>query len=123
SIIIDEDNSVEDEILAALFESYLFYLRSIYDYLLHYLKQFDKRGNRRFSKFLNDVENGKIKGLNDNLKNNLLNRKTFDEIRSLRDSIKRQTSLLTMNRDEDGELIVKASIYDRDGNLSILEER
>ena len=105
--IESEDHTAEMELLAGLFESYMFLIRTIYDYLLHFLKDKYKVKESSFNDFLKKVKNDKYPALDEKFKKHLLNTRLFDEIRMLRDSIKRQTPYIF--------IYVKENIYWVDG--------
>ncbi len=113
--IVSEEHTVEMELLAGLFESYMFLVRSIYDYLLHFLKdEYDVQDNS-FSDFLKKVEKGNYPEIQGKFRDHLLKTKLFDEIRSLRDSIKRQTPYIFLYVKEN-QYWIDGVIYKRDGS-------
>lgn len=115
-----QGHTAETELLAALFESYMFLVRSIYDYLLHFLKEKHNITDSSFSNFLKKVEKGNYPEIQGKFKDHLLNSKLFDEIRSLRDSIKRQTPYISLYVKEN-HYWIRGTIYKRDGTTEKLD--
>mgnify|MGYP001574958879 FL=1 len=113
--IKSEEHTAEMELLAALFESYLFLSRTIYDYLLHFLK--DKYGvkDNSFNNFLKKLKKDDYSEIKGKFRKHLLKQKLFDEIRSLRDSIKRQTPYVFVYVKEN-IYWVNGTIFKRDGS-------
>jgi len=87
-------NGAEEEVLAALFESFMFFLRSVYDYLLDTLRYECKENlPQSFNDFVKKVKNGKYPEIKGRFREHLLKEAfNFEEIRDLRDSIKRKTA-------------------------------
>lgn len=112
--IKSEEHAAEMELLAALFESYLFLIRTIYDYLLHFLREKYGVQDNSFSSFLKKVQKGSYPEIDGKFREHLLNTKLFDEIRTLRDSIKRQTPYVFIYVKEN-KYWVDGTIYKRDG--------
>jgi len=76
--IESENHTAEMELLAGLFESYMFLIRTIYDYLLHFLKKYNVKESS-FNDFLKKVKNDKYPALDEKFKKHLLNTRLFDE--------------------------------------------
>ena len=112
--IDSEEHSAENELLAALFESYVFLVRTIFDYLLHFLE--DKYGvkDESFYDFVKKVKDGKYPEIKGKLREHIKKVKLFEEIRALRDSIKRQTPYISVYV-KDNIYWVDGTIYGRDG--------
>jgi hypothetical protein len=91
-VIKGDENFAEEQFLASLFESYMFLARSIYDYLLHFLKQKYKINDNSFYRLINKIKEGKYPEIEGKLRDHLKNGKIFEETRDLRDSIKQKTS-------------------------------
>ncbi len=113
--IESEEYTAELELLASLFESYMFLVRTIFDYLLHFLKGKYDVPDASFSKFLKKVERGDYPEIRGRFRDHLLNSKLFEEIRSLRDSIKCQTPYVSIYVKEN-RYWVDGTIYKRDGS-------
>jgi len=112
--IESEEHTAEMELLAGLFESYMFLVRSIYDHLLHFLREKYNVTDDSFSDFLKKVKKGNYPQIQGKFKDHLLKTTLFDEIRSLRDSIKRQTPYIAIYVKEN-RYWVDGTIYKRDG--------
>ncbi|MDP2629824.1 MAG: hypothetical protein Q8P56_00260 [Candidatus Uhrbacteria bacterium] len=119
--IESEEHTAEMELLAGLFESYMFLARSIYDYLLHFLREKYNVTDSSFSDFLKKVEKGNYPEIQGKFKDHLLNTKLFEEIRSLRDSIKRQTPYLFIYVKEN-RYWIDGTIYKRDGTKESFDD-
>ncbi len=110
-----EAHDVNNEMLAAVFESYLVLARSIYDYLLIYLKEQYGVEEASYNRFLKQVEKEKYKTFSTRFREHLKNR-LFGDLRSLRDSVTHKTANL-MIYIKDGEYRVDGTVY-RDGGVS-----
>lgn len=86
----NRSKKVEIEFLAGLFESYMFLIRTIYDYLLHFFRKYDVNDNS-FNNFLKKIKKGNYNAIDGKLRSFLQRTDIFDEVRSLRDSIKMKT--------------------------------
>jgi len=117
----NKGHSAECELLAALFESYLFLARTVYDYLLHYLE--NERGvkDASFAKFLKKVRDGKYEKLGKKFRDHLQKQKIFDNLRALRDSVKQKTSHVVITV-KNNAYHVEATMYDRDGKKTEIDE-
>lgn len=89
--INNSDHDVNNEILAGLFESYLTLARSIYDYLLIFLKDQYGVEEKSFNKFLKKVQSGKYIEIEEKFRKHL-NNKIFSDLRNLRDSSVHKTA-------------------------------
>lgn len=87
-------NKAEEEVLATFFESFIFLLRSVYDYLLDTLRyECKEKLPQSFNNFIKQIKNGKYPEIKGRFREHLLREAfSFEEIRNLRDSIKRQTA-------------------------------
>lgn len=110
--IEDPDHGVNHEILAALFEGYLTLARSIYDYLLVFLKEQYGVKQDSYNKFLKKVKQGEYKDIDEKFRNHLDN-KLFSDLRNLRDSVIHKTANLSIYV-KDKKYRVEGTIY-RDG--------
>jgi hypothetical protein len=100
---VTKENFAEMQFLAALFESYLFLVRSIYDYLLHFLKESRGVKDTHYKDFINKIKKGKYPEIEGKLREYLIKTKIFEEVRDLRDSIKWRTANI--------DIYVKNNIY------------
>lgn len=113
--INDSKHDVNHEILAGLFESYLTLARSIYDYLLIFLKDQYNVEQKSFNKFLKKVQLGEYPGIEEKFRKHLDN-KIFSDLRNLRDSSVHKTAnvfIYVKNK----KYIVEANVYNDDGGL------
>jgi len=112
--IESEEHEPDNELIAALFESYLFLARTVFDYLLHFLKEQYGVKESSFYAFLKKVESGHYPEIKGKFREHLINSKFFEEIRALRDSIKRQTPYIFVYV-KDNKYRVEGTIYNRSG--------
>lgn len=115
--IISKDDRVHLESIGMLTELYIYYIRSLYDYLLRFLdeKLFDN-GNRprSFKKFIDQLKKGQHLNISRDLKESLIkNELSFEELRDARDSIKEKTSVAYAYINEN-KLRIKINVYGRD---------
>ncbi len=119
--IKSEDNFAETEFLAVIFESYMFLVRSIYDYMLHFLnKKFDIKENS-FHKFISKIEKDDYPKITGKFRDHLKRNKLFKEIRDLRDSIKQKTPYIFIYI-KDHKYRVEGTIYKRNGTKETFDE-
>ncbi|MDO8590054.1 MAG: hypothetical protein Q7R69_02180 [bacterium] len=118
--IKNNEHDVNHEILAALFEGYLVLARSVYDYLLVFLKEQYGVEELSFNKFLKQVKKEKYKGFNSKFKTHL-NSKLFTDIISLRDSVTHKTPNL-MVYVKNGKYRIDGTIYRDDGTRENFDE-
>lgn len=116
-----EEHRAENELIAALFESYMFLLRTIYDYLLQFLHEKYSVRENSFYKFIKKIRNGEYPEIKGKLRY-YLQSESFEEIRALRDSIKRQTPYIFIYV-KDHRYQVEGTIYKRDGQREKFDEK
>jgi len=116
----NDEHDANHEMLAALFEGYLVLARSVYDYLLMYLKEQYGVEECSFNKFLKQIKKDKYKNINDKFKAHL-NNKLFKDLRSLRDSVTHKTPNL-MVYVKDGQYKIDGTIYRDDGTKEHFDE-
>lgn len=112
---VRKERESENQFLAALFESYLFLIRTIYDYLLHYLKVNYGVQERSFNNFIKKIKKGHYPEIKGRLRTHLVNNSFFEEVRALRDSIKEKTPHVYIYV-KNNRYWVKGTIFDRNGN-------
>jgi hypothetical protein len=103
------EHDVNNEVLAALFESYLALARSIYDYLLIFLKEQYGVKQESFNDFLKKVNKGEYKEIDKKFRDHLDN-KIFADLRNLRDSVIHKTANLSIYV-KDGEYRIEGTLY------------
>jgi len=113
-VIKGDENFAEEQFLASLFESYMFLARSIYDYLLHFLKQKYKIDDNSFHRFINKIKKEKYPEIEGKLRDHLKNSKIFEDTRDLRDSIKQKTSNIDVYV-KNNKYWVSGTVYKRNG--------
>lgn len=113
-VIKINENFAETQFLAALFESYMFLTRSIYDFLLHFFKQKYKINDNSFHRFINNIRKEKYLEIEGKLRGYLKSSKIFEETRDLRDSIKYKTSNVDVYI-KNNKYWVSGTIYKRNG--------
>jgi hypothetical protein len=118
--IDSEEHDVNHEMLAVLFESYLVLARSIYDYLLVFLRKHYGVKESSFNKFLKQLNKDKYNNIDQKFKSHLGN-KIFSDLRSLRDSITHKTANVGVYV-KDGEYRVDGTIYRNDGTSERFDE-
>lgn len=116
----NDEHTVNNEMLAALFEGYLVLARTIYDYLLIFLKEKYGVKEDSFNKFLKQLKNEKYAGIDKKFKDHL-NNKLFSELRSLRDSVAHKTPNV-MVYVKNGEYWVGGTIYRDDESRESFDE-
>jgi len=116
-----EEHSSECEFLAALFESYIFLVRTLYDYFLHLLKNKHGIKENSFNKFVKKIKKGDYPEIKGKLRERIIKDKVFEEIRSLRDSIKQRTPYIFVYVKEN-KYYVDGTIYKRDGTQQNFDE-
>jgi hypothetical protein len=91
---IEEEDEMESEIIALLFESFLFLIRSAYDQLLKSIKKsFKNELPEGFNNFIKNVKNGKYPEIDIKFKEYLLSERfNFEELRNFRNSMKMKTA-------------------------------
>ena len=107
--LTSNEHDANHEMLAALFEGYLVLARSIYDYLLVFLREKYGVQETSYNKFLKQVKKEKYKDFSERFREHL-NNKLFTDLRSLRDSVTHKTANL-MIYVKDGEYRVDGTIY------------
>lgn len=113
--IDSEKDSAEGQFLAALFESYVFLVRTIYDYLMHFLKKHHGQGRYSYNDFLKKIRNGDYPKITGRFREYITKNTIFDEVRALRDSIKEKTPHIDVYV-KDHTYYVTGIIYERNGN-------
>lgn len=113
--IEDFEHNVNNEMLAALFESYLALARSVYDYLIIFLKERYGVEQDSFNDFLKKIKKGEYKEIDKKFRDHLDN-KIFIDLRNFRDSVIHKTANLFVYV-KDGEYMIKGTLY-RDGKGS-----
>lgn len=115
-----EEHNASNEILAVMFEAYLTHARSIYDYLLVFLREKYGVKETSFSRFLKRVKDGQYKGLNTKFRKHLDN-KLFSDLRNLRDSVVHRTPNL-MVYVKGRKFWVDGTLYRDDGSKEEFDE-
>lgn len=118
--VTDDTHDPNHELLAAFFESYLALARSVYDYLLFYLK--DQYGVKEssFNRFVKKLDDGDYSEIEGKFRD-FLKSKSFNEFRNLRDSSIHKTSNLMIYVKED-QFFVDGTVYDNEGNSERFDE-
>jgi len=116
----DIESEVNSEILAALFEGYLALARSIYDYLLIFLKEQYGVEQTSFNDFIKKVKQGKYEGIDEKFKRHLDN-KLFSDLRNLRNSVIHKTANLFVYVKEK-KYRIEGTIYRDDKTKESLDE-
>ncbi len=114
------EDEAENQFLAALFESYMFLVRTIYDYMMHYMKEYGVN-ETSFNDLIKKIKKGGYPEIKGKLRKNINDSPFFDEIRSLRDSIKRQTPYIFVYV-KNSEYRISGTIYKRDGSKEDFDE-
>lgn len=115
-----QEHEAGNEILAALFEGYLALARSIYDYLLIFLKEQYGVNQTSYNKFLKKVKNGEYAGIDKKFRKHLDN-KLFLDLRNLRDSVIHKNANLLIHV-KDNQYRVEGTIYRDDGTKELVDE-
>lgn len=110
-----KEHTAEGQLLAALFESYVFLVRTIYDYLMHFLKEHHGKGRYSYNDFLKRIRNGEFPKITGRFREHVTKNTIFDEVRALRDSIKEKTPHIDVYV-KDQKYYVAGIIYERNGN-------
>jgi len=118
---VTKEKITDKEFIAALFESYLFLVRTIYDYLLYFLKKQHRIEDNSFKKFINKLKRGDYPDIDKKLRKHILSSKFFDEIRDLRDSIKQKTPYIFIYV-KNNKYRVRGTIYKRNGGKKGFDE-
>jgi hypothetical protein len=111
------------EQIASICELYIFYLRSVYDYLMNYLQTvLGTNFPSSYHKFIKQVENKKYHQLSKNFSKLLLNGKVrFMELKNLRDSIKNKPSTVLIFS-KNNKLYIEADFFSQDKASSSINE-
>jgi hypothetical protein len=109
-----DKEGAETEILAVFFESFIFLLRTVYDYLLDTLQyECKEKLPESFNHFIKNIKKGRYPEIQGRFREHLLNKAfSFEEIRNLRDSIKRKTASVYIYL-KDKTPYVHAIVYER----------
>lgn len=107
------------ESIGLLAELYVYYVRSLYDYLLRFLDGYlDGERPRSFNDFLKQLENDKHVQISDEFRASLINHKiSFSELRDIRDSIKEKTSSVypyVLETGTEKSIRIRVNVYGRD---------
>jgi hypothetical protein len=110
-----DKDTAERQFLAAMFECYVLLVRTIYDYLMHFLKKHHGQGRYSYSDFLKKIKKGDYPEINGRFREYITKNTIFDEVRALRDSIKEKTPHIDIYV-KDHKYYVTGIIYERNGN-------
>lgn len=109
----NDEHDANHEIIAALFESYLVLARSVYDYLLIFLKEQYGVQEGSYNDFLKKLKKGNYENIDQKFRKHLSNT-IFNDLRSLRDSVVHKTPTL-MVYVKDNSYYVEGTMYRDDG--------
>lgn len=109
--------------ISSLCELYVFYLRSVYDYLLNFLSRVSGSGfPSSYNDFIKKVEKGKYPKLTKSFSKLLLNGKLrFMELKDLRDSIKNKPSTVLVYL-KNHKLYIKSDFFSQGRASSSIDE-
>lgn len=118
--IENKEHDANHEVLAALFESYLVLARTVYDYLVVFLKEQYDIKESSFNDFLKKLQKGNYLNIDKKFREHL-NNKIFEDLRSLRDSVVHKTPIL-MIYVKNHKYYVDATLYRDGGEKERLDE-
>lgn len=111
-----ENDDAKNQFLSLLFESYIFYVRIVYDLSTDIIQQHSNGAVKKsFNGFLKSVKGGKIENLDENLQK-YVDRYSdrFGELKDIRDSLKRNSTADVYVKEETFFVFLK--YYDKKGN-------
>jgi len=121
--IIEKEDKILCEGLAALLELFIFYTRILYDLSTDILRKYSTQNiSKSFSDFIKSAQKGNHKEFNTLLKKYITKQdKTFFELKNIRDSIKRASSIDIYLKDK--KYFVYVKYYDKtDTTYGTLDE-